>query len=53
MLSKLVRDKARNTGSLTVEEVENPYLLLKVGLGGKRVGVQNFRRTWYRGCDND
>ena len=41
MLSKLVRDKARNTGSVTVEEVENHYLLLKVGPGGKRVGLQN------------
>ena len=41
VLSKLVRDKARNTGSVTVEEVENHYLLLKVGPGGKRVGVQN------------
>ena len=41
MLSKLVRDKARNTGSVTVEEVENHYLLLKVGPGGKHVGVQN------------
>ena len=41
MLSKLVRAKARNTGSVTVEEVENHYLLLKVGPGGKRVGVQN------------
>ena len=41
MFSKLVRDKARNTGSVTVEEVENHYLLLKVGRGGKRVGVQN------------
>ena len=41
MLSKLVRDKARNTGSVNVEEVENDYLLLKVGPGGKRVGVQN------------
>ena len=40
MLSKLVRDKARNTGSVTVEEVENHYLLLKVGPGGKRVGEQ-------------
>ena len=28
MLSKLVRDKARKTGSVTVEEVENHYLLL-------------------------
>ena len=28
MLSKLVRDKARNTGSVTVQEVENHYLLL-------------------------
>ena len=34
MLSKLVRDKARNTGSITIEEVENHYLLLKVGPGG-------------------
>ena len=41
MLSKLVRDKARNTGSVTVEEVGNHYLLLKVGTGGKRVGLQN------------
>ena len=41
MLSKLVRDKARNTGSVTVEEVENHYLLLKVGPGGKHVGMQN------------
>ena len=41
MLSKLVRDKARNTGSVTVEEVENHYLLLKVGPGGKHLGVQN------------
>ena len=41
ILSKLVQDKARNTGSVTVEEVENHYLLLKVGPGGKRVGVQN------------
>ena len=41
MLSKLLRDKARNTGSVTVEEVENHYLLLKVGPGGKRVGLQN------------
>ena len=41
MLSKLVRDKARNTGSVTVEEVQNHYLLLKVGPGGKHVGVQN------------
>ena len=41
MLSKLVRDKARNTGSVTVEGVENHYLLLKVGPGGKCVVVQN------------
>ena len=41
MLSKLVRDKAKNTGSVTVEEVESHYLLLKVGPGGKGVGVQN------------
>ena len=41
MLSKLVRDKAKNTGSVTVEEVENHYLLLKYGPGGKRVCVQN------------
>ena len=39
MLSVLVRDKAKNTGSVTIEEVENYYLLLKVGPGGKRVGV--------------
>ena len=42
MLSKLVRDKAKNTDSVTVEEVKNHYLLLKVGPGGKRAGVQNF-----------
>ena len=41
MLSKLVRGKATNTGSVTVEEVENHYLLPQVGPGGKRVGVQN------------
>ena len=41
MLSKLVRYKAKKTGSVTVEEVENHYLLLKVGPGGKRLGVQN------------
>ena len=41
MLSKLVRDKAKNTSSITVEEVENHYLLLQVGPRGKCVGVQN------------
>ena len=41
MLSKLAWDKAKNTRSVTVEEVENHYLLLKVGPGGKHVGVQN------------
>ena len=41
MLSKLVRDKAKNTGCVTVEEVENPYLLLKVVPPGKLLGVQN------------
>ena len=41
MLSKLVRDKAKNTGFVTVEDMENHYLLLKVGPGGKRVVVQN------------
>ena len=41
MLSKVVRDKANNTGSVNVQEVENHYLLLQVGLGGKRVGVQS------------
>ena len=41
MLSKLVWDKAKNTGSVTVEEGENHFLLLNVGPGGKRVGVQN------------
>ena len=41
MLSKLLRDKAKNIGSVTVEEVEKHYLLLKVGPGGKHVGVQN------------
>ena len=41
MLSKLVRDKAKNTGSVTVDDVESHYLLLQVQPGGKRVGVQN------------
>ena len=41
MLSKLVRDKVKNTGSVTVEEVENHYLRLEIGPGGKHVGVQN------------
>ena len=41
LLRKLVRDKAKNTSSVTVEEVETHYLLLQVGPGGKRVGVQN------------
>ena len=41
MLGKLVRNKAKNTGSVAVEEVENHYLLLQVCRGGKRVGVQN------------
>ena len=41
MLSKLVRDKAKKTSSVTVEEVENHYVSLKFGPGGKRVGVQN------------
>ena len=45
MLSKLVRDKAKSTGSDTGEEVENHYLLLKVGPGGKRAGVQNVPRN--------
>ena len=45
MLSKLVRDKARNTGCVTVGEVENHYLLLQVGPGGKRVGVQNVSKN--------
>ena len=41
MSSKLVHKRAKNTGSVTVEEVENHYLLPQVGPGGKRVGVQN------------
>ena len=45
MLTMLVRDKAKNTGTVTVEGVENHYLLLKVGPGGKRVGVQNVPET--------
>ena len=45
MLSKLVRNKAKNTGSVTVEEVENHYLLLNVGPGGKRLGVQNVHQN--------
>ena len=50
MLSKLVRDKAKNTGSVTVEEVENHDLLLKVGAGWV---CKTFPRTWYTGCNND
>ena len=53
MLGKLVRDKAENTGSVTVEEMEHHYLLLKVGPSGKRVGGKTFPRAWYTGCDND
>ena len=45
ILSKLVRDKARNAGSVTVEAVENDYLLLQVGPGGKRVGVENVSKN--------
>ena len=45
ILSKLVRDKAKNTGLFTVAEVEHHYLLLKVGSGGTRVGVQNFSKN--------
>ena len=41
MLSKLVRDKTTKTGSVTVEEVENHYLLLKACPRGKRVCEQN------------
>ena len=41
MLTKLVREKARNTGSVTVGELQSHYLLLKVGPGGKSMGVQN------------
>ena len=35
-----VRDKGKKTGPVTVEEVENHHLLLKVRPGGKHVGVQ-------------
>ena len=49
MLSKLVRDKAINTSSLTVEEVENHSLLLQVGPGGKCVGVQNVPKNLVHG----
>ena len=45
MWSKLVCDKAKNTGSVTVEEVEHHYLLLQVGPGGKHVGVQNVPKS--------
>ena len=41
MLSKLVRDQAKSTGSAIVEELENHYLLLPIGPGGKPVGVRN------------
>ena len=36
-----MRDKAKNTDSATVEELENHCLLLQVGPSGKHVGVQN------------
>ena len=45
MLRKLVRDKANNTGSVTVEEMEKHYLLLQVGLAGKRVGPQQVAKN--------
>ena len=45
MLSKLVRDKAKNTGSVTVQEVKNHSLLLNVDPGVKRVGEQNVPQT--------
>ena len=41
MSSKPVRDKAKNTGYVTAEEVENHHLLLQVGPSGKHMGVQN------------
>ena len=42
MLSRLVPDKAKNTGSVTVEEVASHYFLLQVGQVSKKgVGVQN------------
>ena len=40
-----MRDKVKNTSSVSVEEMENHYLLLKVGPGGKRVGVQNVSKN--------
>ena len=45
IVSKLVRDKAKNTGSITVEEVENQYMLLQFAPGGKRVGAQNLPKN--------
>ena len=48
MLSKLVSDKAKNTCCVTVAEVENHYMLLKFGPGGKRVGVQNVPQNLVR-----
>ena len=44
MRSKLVRDKRKDTG-FTVEEVENHYLLLQVGPGGKCMGVQKIPKN--------
>ena len=41
MSSKVVRDKAQKTGSFTSQEMENHNLLLQVGPGNRRVGVQN------------
>ena len=45
MLSNLVRDNAKNTSLVNVEELDNHYLLLQVGPGGKRVGVQNVTKN--------
>ena len=45
MLSKLVRNKAKKTGSVTVEEMEKHYLLVKVGPRGKCVGVQKIPKN--------
>ena len=45
MLSNVVRDRAKNTGFFPFPEMENHNLLLQVGPGGRRVGVQNLPKN--------
>ena len=53
MLSKLVQDKAKNTGSVTVNEVEKPLLVAKGWSWWQRRGCANLSpEPLYTGCDN-